>query len=78
MKPEISKIFAALVLCGMAAGAQAAGDVVIAVGLAAIEAYYIEGMHVDGGSHQVQVLSAKKDIEGNREVFNTAQKVAAD
>ena len=46
-------------------------DVVIAVGLAAIEAYYIEGMHVDGGSHQVQVLSAKKDIEGNREVFNT-------
>ena len=31
MKPEISKIFAALVLCGMAAGAQAAGDVVIAV-----------------------------------------------
>ena len=31
MKPEISKIFAALLLCGMAAGAQAAGDVVIAV-----------------------------------------------
>jgi Ca-activated chloride channel family protein len=46
-------------------------DVVIAVGLAAIEAYYVDGMHVDGGAHQVQVLSVTKDIEGDREVFNT-------
>ena len=31
MKPQISKIFAALALCGMISGAQAAGDVVVAV-----------------------------------------------
>lgn len=45
-------------------------DVVIAVGLAAIEAYYVDGMHVDGGDHQVQVLSATKDIEGDRKAFD--------
>jgi Ca-activated chloride channel family protein len=43
-------------------------DLVVGVGLAAVEAYYKEGMMVEAGEHFVEILSAKKDIDGNRAV----------
>ena len=44
-------------------------DLVVGVGLAAVEAYYKEGMMVEAGEHFVEILSAKKDIDGNRAVI---------
>lgn len=41
-------------------------DLVLGVGLAAVEAYYTEGLLVEGSEHFVEILAAKKDIEGNR------------
>jgi Ca-activated chloride channel homolog len=41
-------------------------DLVIGVGLAVVDATYTEGMTVDGGEHFVEILAAKKDIDGNR------------
>ena len=47
-------------------------DMVVGVGLAAVEAYYKEGMMVEAGEHFVEILSAKKDLDGNREVITYA------
>ncbi|MFN3994629.1 MAG: vWA domain-containing protein [Tabrizicola flagellatus] len=41
-------------------------DLVIGVGLAAVEATYAEGMKVEGGDHFVEILEAKKAIDGSR------------
>lgn len=41
-------------------------DLVIGVGLAAVEATYTEGMKVEGGDHFVEILEAKKAIDGSR------------
>ncbi|MGL4235036.1 vWA domain-containing protein [Tabrizicola sp.] len=41
-------------------------DLVIGVGVAAVEAFYTEGMKVEGGEHFVEIVEAKKDIDGNR------------
>jgi Ca-activated chloride channel homolog len=42
-------------------------DIVVGVGLAAVNAYYIEGMKVEDSNLFMEVLEAKKDIQGNRE-----------
>jgi Ca-activated chloride channel family protein len=41
-------------------------DLVVGVGLAAVEAFYTEGMKVEGGDHFVEIFEARKDIDGNR------------
>ncbi len=47
-------------------------DVIIQVGLAAIEGYYVEGMLIEGNAHQISIRSAKKSIDGSRESLNTS------
>ncbi len=42
-------------------------DIVVGVGLAAVNAYYIEGMKVEDSNLFMEVLAAKQDIQGNRE-----------
>lgn len=41
-------------------------DLVIGVGLAVVEAAYTEGLMVEGSNHLVEILEAKKDLDGNR------------
>ncbi|WP_137112380.1 VWA domain-containing protein [Rhodobacter sp. SY28-1] len=41
-------------------------DLVIGVGLAAVEATYSDSVKVEGGDHFVEIFEAKKDIDGNR------------
>lgn len=41
-------------------------DIVVGVGLAAVNAYYIEGMKIEDSNLFMEVLEAKKDIQGNR------------
>jgi Ca-activated chloride channel homolog len=48
------------------AGKQIDKDVIIGTGLAVVDATYTEGMKVEGGEHFVEILGAKKDIDGNR------------
>ncbi|WP_164517166.1 vWA domain-containing protein [Tabrizicola piscis] len=48
------------------AGQQIDKDLVIGTGLAVVEAFYTEGLMVEGGDQFVEILEAKKDIEGNR------------
>lgn len=47
-------------------------DVIIQVGLAAIEGYYVEGMLIEGGAHQISIRSAQKSIDGSRENLTTS------
>ncbi len=48
------------------AGKQIDKGLIIGTGLAVVEATYAEGVMVEGGEHYVEILEAKKDIEGNR------------
>ena len=48
------------------AGSQMDKDVVLGTGMAAVEAFYTDGMKVEGSDHFVEILSAAKDIDGNR------------
>lgn len=41
-------------------------DLVLGVGLAVVDATYTEGMKVEGSEHFVEIVEAKKDIDGNR------------
>jgi Ca-activated chloride channel family protein len=41
-------------------------DLVVGVGLAVVEAAYAEGVKVEGGDHFVEILEARKDLDGNR------------
>lgn len=50
----------------MVAGEQIDKDLIIGTGLAVVEAYYTEGLMVEGADHFVEIFEAKKDIEGNR------------
>lgn len=47
-------------------------DVIIQVGIAAIEGYYVEGMVIEGNGHQISIRSAKKSIDGSRENLTTS------
>jgi Ca-activated chloride channel homolog len=48
------------------AGKQIDKDVIIGTGLAVVDATYAEGVKVEGGEHFVEIVAAKKDIDGNR------------
>lgn len=48
------------------AGKQIDKDVIIGTGLVVVDATYADGVKVEGGEHFVEILEAKKDIEGNR------------
>lgn len=48
------------------AGQQIDKDVIIGTGLAVVDATYAEGVMVEGGDHFVEIVEAKKDIDGNR------------
>jgi Ca-activated chloride channel family protein len=41
-------------------------DLVIGVGHAVVEAFYTDALKVEGAEHFVEIVAAKKDIEGNR------------
>jgi Ca-activated chloride channel homolog len=41
-------------------------DLIIGVGVAAVEATYAEGVKVEGGDHFVEIFGSAKDIDGNR------------
>ncbi|CAN7227989.1 hypothetical protein ASC89_12435 [Devosia sp. Root413D1] len=41
-------------------------DIVVGVGVAAVNAFYVEGMKVEDGDLFEEILEAKKDIQGNR------------
>lgn len=47
-------------------------DIIVGVGVAAVNAYYIEGMKVEDGNLFMEVLEAKKDIQGNRKQMTYA------
>ncbi|MFN3578462.1 MAG: hypothetical protein ACK4TJ_15975, partial [Tabrizicola sp.] len=44
-------------------------DLVIGVGLAAVEATYAEGMKIEGGDHFVEIFEAKTAIDGGRKAM---------
>lgn len=60
------------------AGQQIDKDVILGTGLAVVEAYYTEGMMVEGGDHFVEIFEAKKDIEGNRKSVGYTYGAGAD
>lgn len=41
-------------------------DIVVGVGVAAVNAFYVEGMKVEDGNLFEEILEARKDIQGNR------------
>jgi Ca-activated chloride channel homolog len=41
-------------------------DLVIGTGVAVVDAFYTEGVKVEGSDHFVEIFDAKKDIDGNR------------
>jgi Ca-activated chloride channel family protein len=41
-------------------------DLVIGVGLAVVESFYVEGLQIEGGDHFVEIVEAAKDLDGNR------------
>jgi Ca-activated chloride channel homolog len=59
-------------------GKQIDKDVIIGTGLAVVEAYYAEGVMVEGGDHFVEILEAKKDLDGNRKSVGYTYGAGAD
>jgi Ca-activated chloride channel family protein len=55
----------------VAAGGEVSRDIVVGVGRAVLNAFYVEGMRVDDGGLAVNIVGASKDIQGNREDFGT-------
>jgi Ca-activated chloride channel family protein len=56
----------------VAAGERVVKDIIVGVGRAAVNAYYVEGMKVEDGNLFTEIFGAKKDIQGNREGFGYA------
>lgn len=46
-------------------------DVIIGAGIAVLDAYYVDGMKVEGGAHAFFVEKAKKALDGTRERLET-------
>jgi Ca-activated chloride channel homolog len=51
----------------LTAGQMVERDFIIGAGIVGIEGFYVEGMMIEGGAHFVEVLSAKKALDGSRE-----------
>jgi Ca-activated chloride channel family protein len=56
----------------VAAGEEVTRDIIVGVGRATLNAYYVEGMRVEEGGLTFQVVGAKTDIQGNRQDFGTS------
>lgn len=56
----------------VAAGEEVVRDIVVGVGRATLNAFYVEGMRVEESGLTFQVVGAKKDIQGNRQDFGTS------
>lgn len=56
----------------VAAGEEIVRDIVVGVGRATLNAFYVEGMRVEEGGLTFNVVGAKKSIQGNREDFGTS------
>jgi len=54
------------------AGELVSRDIVVGVGVAAVNAFYVEGMKVEDGNLFEEVVEAKKDIQGNRKSITYA------
>jgi Ca-activated chloride channel family protein len=51
------------------AGERLTRDIVVGVGRATVNAYYIEGMKADSNNVFTEIFSVRKDIQGNRKSF---------
>lgn len=47
-------------------------DVIIGSGVAAVEAFYVAGVKMEGNAHSVEILPAKKALDGSRKTITTA------
>jgi Ca-activated chloride channel family protein len=56
----------------VAAGEEIERDIVVGVGHVVFNGYYVEGMRVEDGGLTVNIVSGKKDIQGNRKDFGTS------
>ncbi|MEO7222902.1 MAG: VWA domain-containing protein, partial [Devosia sp.] len=56
----------------VAAGERVAKDIIVGVGRATVNSFYVEGMKADDGNVFTEIFGAKKDIQGNRENFGYA------
>jgi Ca-activated chloride channel family protein len=56
----------------VAAGEQVTRDIVVGVGRAVLNAFYVEGMKVEDVGLAVNIRGAKTDIQGNAEDFGTS------
>ena len=59
------------------AGQTSEVDIIVSVGVAVIDAFYVDGMKVEGGSHAIFVEDAKKAIDGKRTRVETQYGEAA-
>ncbi|MEZ5755375.1 MAG: VWA domain-containing protein [Paracoccaceae bacterium] len=50
----------------LAAGERMTREIVLGTGLAVVEAFYAEGVQVEGGDHFVQIFPAKANLDGSR------------
>ncbi len=53
-------------------GQQLERDVIIASGIAVVDAYYAEGLLMEHTQHSVEILEAKKSIDGTRKSLTTS------
>lgn len=53
----------------VAAGDSVVKDIVVGVGRATVNSFYVDGMMVEDGNIFIEIFGAKKDIAGNRESF---------
>ena len=56
----------------VAAGERVVKDIIVGVGRATVNSFYVEGMAVDDTNVFTEILGVKKDIQGNRESFGYA------
>jgi Ca-activated chloride channel homolog len=55
----------------VAAGETVEKDIILGLGHASVNAFYVEGMKVEEGGLAVEIYKGKKDIQGNREYLTT-------
>lgn len=56
----------------VAAGERVTKDIIVGVGHAVVNAFYVDGMPVDDGNLFTEILGASKDIQGERKSFGYA------
>jgi Ca-activated chloride channel family protein len=55
----------------VAAGERVTKDIIVGIGHATVNSFYVEGMKVEDGSIFTEILGAKKDIQGDRQSFGS-------